>query len=345
MFVPKITKICLTDSSEGLFITWTIPPSPTKILGYILAFKRSDLDLNYSSCTLIGAYVSSHVIAMSRASQRYDVKISAFTSREFGDFSDTITWCSSDFQYTQHQHLLPTPVIIKILSAHGGHCIQVFWKIPLDVSSVIVENFLILYKRCGLDTEFKEKLVPGSEVTNHMIVGLSECTLYEIRVAACTSRLRGRSSAPAMLRTGVTRPDSIKLRMSRGPDFKPRIIKLYEIMTDKRQLQIVWTTPDHVTYPTVDGYVIAVRKTSSYEAPFTKHYVRDAQKNSHVVHDVHEQYPYEVKMAAFNAFGVGKFTRTIIVDNSMMKSEIRTPQTLPKKLKKLFPGYFKGNVT
>lgn len=77
-----------------------------------------------------------------------------------------------------------------------------FFQIPVDVSSLIVENFLILYKRCGLDTEFKEKLVPGSEVTNHVIVGLSECTLYEVRVAACTSRLRGGCSAPAMLRTG-----------------------------------------------------------------------------------------------------------------------------------------------
>lgn len=72
-----------------------VPSSPTNIVGYVLAFRRSDLDLNYSSVTLIGASVSSHVIALSRASQRYDIKISAFTSMEFGDFSDPITWCSS----------------------------------------------------------------------------------------------------------------------------------------------------------------------------------------------------------------------------------------------------------
>jgi hypothetical protein len=68
-----------------------------------------------------------------------------------------------------------------------------------------------------------------------------------------------------------------------------------------------------VTYPPVDGYIIAIRKTSSYEVPYTKHYVRDAQRCSHVVDDIHEQYPYEVKMAAFNAFGEGKYTRTIVV--------------------------------
>lgn len=72
-----------------------VPASPTNIVGYVLAFRRSDLDLNYSSVTLIGANVSSHVIALSRSSQRYDIKISAFTSMEFGDFSDPITWCSS----------------------------------------------------------------------------------------------------------------------------------------------------------------------------------------------------------------------------------------------------------
>jgi hypothetical protein len=76
-------------------IIFQVPPSPSIIMGYILAFRRSDLDLAYSSCTLIGAHVSSHVIAMSRASQRYDVKISAFTNREYGDFSEPITWCSS----------------------------------------------------------------------------------------------------------------------------------------------------------------------------------------------------------------------------------------------------------
>ena len=74
--------------------------------------------------------------------------------------------------------------------------------------------------------------------------------------------------------------------------------------------------PDHVTYPPVNGYVIALRKTSSYETPYTKYYVRDPQKDSHVIHDIHEQYPYEVKMAAFNAFGEGKFTRTLVIGNS-----------------------------
>lgn len=75
--------------------------------------------------------------------------------------------------------------------------------------------------------------------------------------------------------------------------------------------------PDHVTYPPVDGYVIAIRKTSSYETPYTKHYVRDPQKDSHVIQDIHEQYPYEIKMAAFNAFGEGKFTRCIVVGKSI----------------------------
>lgn len=82
------------------------------------------------------------------------------------------------------------------------HSIFLQLQIPVDVSSLIVDNFLVLYKRCGLDTDFKEKLVPGSEVISHEIIGLSECTLYEVRVAACTSKLRGGCSAPAMIRTG-----------------------------------------------------------------------------------------------------------------------------------------------
>lgn len=345
MFVPRITKICLTDCSDGLFIKWTVPSSPTNIVGYVLAFRRSDLDLNYSSVTLIGASVSSHVIALSRASQRYDIKISAFTSMEFGDFSDPITWCSSEFQYPRRQNFLPIPIITKIVSTHGGHSIHVYWKIPVDVSSLIVDNFLVLYKRCGLDTDFIEKLVPGSEVISHEIIGLSECTLYEVRVAACTSKLRGGCSAPAMIRTGVTKPNSVKLKTSRGPDYKPRIIKLFETIGDKRTLHIAWQVPDHVTYPPVDGYVIAIRKTSSYETPYTKHYVRDPQKDSHVIQDIHEQYPYEIKMAAFNAFGEGKFTRCIVVDRSTVKTEVRTPQLLPKKIRKLFPTYFMGKIT
>lgn len=87
------------------FLKLQVPPQPSAIQGYILAFRRSDLDLNFSSVTLIGANVSSHAIALSRASQRYDLKISAFTSQQFGDFSDLITWCSSGIGTQQNIYL------------------------------------------------------------------------------------------------------------------------------------------------------------------------------------------------------------------------------------------------
>lgn len=50
----------------------------------------------------------------------------------------------------------------------------------MDVFSLIVDNFLVLYKRCGFDIDFKEKFVFGSEVISYEIIGLSECMLYEV---------------------------------------------------------------------------------------------------------------------------------------------------------------------
>ncbi|KAK3107755.1 hypothetical protein FSP39_021592 [Pinctada imbricata] len=126
MFVPKILKICPTDGSDQLYIEWTTPEPSVKpvVVGYILAYRRSDLDLNYSSRTLIGRHVCSTVIPCSRVSQRYDVKISAFNFRQFGDFSIPVTWSAID--------LLPRPRISKISSTENGHGIQIQWKVILE---------------------------------------------------------------------------------------------------------------------------------------------------------------------------------------------------------------------
>lgn len=63
------------------------------IVGYVLVFRRSDFDFNYSSVILIGVNVLSYVIVLFCLSQCYDIKILVFISMEFGDFFDLIIWC------------------------------------------------------------------------------------------------------------------------------------------------------------------------------------------------------------------------------------------------------------
>jgi len=70
------------------------------------------------------------------------------------------------------------------------------------VSNVIIEGFIVAYKRCGLDTQYKEKMVPGMNTKCHAITGTNPCTLYEVKVAACANEGQGLFSVPVIIRTG-----------------------------------------------------------------------------------------------------------------------------------------------
>lgn len=75
-------------------------------------------------------------------------------------------------------------------------------QVPLDVSSVIIEGYVIAYKRCGLDTQYKEKMLPGVNTKCHAITGTRPCSLYEVKVAACANEGTGLYSTPVIIRTG-----------------------------------------------------------------------------------------------------------------------------------------------
>lgn len=70
------------------------------------------------------------------------------------------------------------------------------------MSNVIIEGFIVAYKRCGLDTQYKEKMVPGMNTKCHTITGTIPCTLYEVKVAACANEGQGLFSVPVIIRTG-----------------------------------------------------------------------------------------------------------------------------------------------
>jgi len=67
--------------------------SKPTVHGYIVAYKRHDLDINYSSRSLKGARTCSHVISLSRVSNTYDIMVSAYGFKEHGDFCPPVTLC------------------------------------------------------------------------------------------------------------------------------------------------------------------------------------------------------------------------------------------------------------
>ena len=62
-----------------------------------------------------------------------------------------------------HSDSIPVPKVLSSTSVHKGRGIRVRWELPLDVSSVLVEGFLVAYRRCGFDASNTVKLVPGSD--------------------------------------------------------------------------------------------------------------------------------------------------------------------------------------
>jgi len=67
---------------------------------------------------------------------------------------------------------------------------------------LLIEGFLVAYKRCGIDVTNNVKVIPGSDVTLHVLEGLQSCTLYEVKIAAFTSDGKGRYTVPMIVRTG-----------------------------------------------------------------------------------------------------------------------------------------------
>jgi hypothetical protein len=67
---------------------------------------------------------------------------------------------------------------------------------------VMTQHRIVAYKRCGLDTQYKEKMVPGMNTKCHAITGTNPCTLYEVKVAACANEGQGLFSVPVIIRTG-----------------------------------------------------------------------------------------------------------------------------------------------
>lgn len=313
MFVPSILKICPTDEGTGIYVEWSTPDKDSKptVHGYIVAYKRHDLDINYSSRSLKGARTCSHVISLSRVSNTYDIMVSAYGFKEHGDFCSPVTLCMYDSNRSKGcgdiRELLPKPKITKTKSLQEGRELHIKWRVPLDVSNVIIEGFIVAYKRCGLDTQYKEKMVPGMNTKCHAITGTNPCTLYEVKVAACANEGQGLFSVPVIIRTGVESQQSQKIKDRGEPSFKPTITGICNVL-DHPGVFLKWKIPDNADMSNVDGYVVAFRKTVPSTAEYHKCVIQDNTVLSHYKESLYPDTTYQVKIAAFNTFGCGEFT-------------------------------------
>ncbi|KAJ8316507.1 hypothetical protein KUTeg_006521, partial [Tegillarca granosa] len=167
---------------------------PHYILGYIIAYKRIELDLNFSVRTLYGRNISSHVISTSHSSDEYEIKVAAIAPKEHGEFCQSVIWCG--------KAMVPIPKVTKIVPTKSGSGLAIHWEVTNDVSKFLIEGFLIAYKIASLDTEYKNRLVPGCNSNSHVLKNLSRCTLYDVKLAAYTTTGSGGFSTPILIRTG-----------------------------------------------------------------------------------------------------------------------------------------------
>lgn len=316
MFVPSILKICSTDEGTGIYLEWTIPETDCKpkVHGYIVAYKRHELDINYSCRSLKGSHTCSHVISLSRVSSKYDIMVSAYGYKEHGDFCPPVILCMSDYLDMNRsqgcgdiRELLPKPKITKTKSLNEGKGLHLKWRVPLDVSNVIIEGYVVAYKRCGLDTQYKEKMVPGMNTKCHAITGTKPCTLYEVKVAACANEGTGLFSVPVIVRTGVESQQPQKMTERGEPTFTPAITGICNVMGHPGVF-VRWKIPDNVDMKNVDGYIVAFRKTVPSTSEYHRCVIHDNSITSHYKEGLQFGMTYQVKVAAYNSFGCGQFT-------------------------------------
>ncbi|XP_033741705.1 contactin-3-like isoform X4 [Pecten maximus] len=231
--------------------------------------------------------------------------------------------------------LIPVPRVNKLTTTDKGRGVLIQWEIPNDVSSVIIEGFLIAYRQCGLGSTNQVKLVPGSDVSMHVIAGLQTCTLYELKVAAYIGEGKGRYSIPMIIRTGVQTPETMLIQKSTEPRYVPKIVRMYPV-TDPAGIYVKWTPPSQYFGPTIAGYVIAFREAKSPDKCFQTCYIRGINTSFHIIKGVRKGVEYEVKLAAYNPSGDGPFSLAKLVRNSGQRiSSIQVKQILKKNKIKL----------
>ncbi|KAJ8313293.1 hypothetical protein KUTeg_009156 [Tegillarca granosa] len=255
MFTPIITRICSTEDDRGIYVKWTVPgrECPHYILGYIIAYKRIELDLNFSVRTLYGRNISSHVISTSHSSDEYEIKVAAIAPKNMESFvraSSGVEKIYNDSVITNTITMVPIPKVTKIVPTKSGSGLAIHWEVTNDVSKFLIEGFLIAYKIASLDTEYKNRLVPGCNSNSHVLKNLSRCTLYDVKLAAYTTTGSGGFSTPILIRTGA-------------PRFIPKITAIYP-MSDPLSIYIRWTILDRHSKKRSRGNFVPIFVASEY---------------------------------------------------------------------------------
>lgn len=231
--------------------------------------------------------------------------------------------------------LIPVPRVNKLMTTDKGRGVLIQWEIPNDVTSVMIEGFLIAYRQCGLGSTNQVKLVPGSDVNIHVLAGLQTCTLYELKVAAYIGEGKGRYSIPMIIRTGVQTPETMLIQKATEPRYVPKIVRMYPV-SDPAGIYVKWTPPSQYYGPTIAGYVIAFREAKSPDKSFQTCYIRGINTSYHVIKGVRKGVEYEVKIAAYNPSGDGPFSLAKLVRNSGERiSSVQVKQILKKNKIKL----------
>ncbi|XP_021372010.1 contactin-3-like isoform X4 [Mizuhopecten yessoensis] len=231
--------------------------------------------------------------------------------------------------------LIPIPRVNKLATTDKGRGVLIQWEVPNDVTSVIIEGFLIAYRQCGLGSTNQVKLVPGSDISIHVLTGLQTCTLYELKVAAYIGEGKGRYSIPMIIRTGVQTPETMLIQKSTEPRYIPKIVRMYPV-TDPAGIYVKWTPPTQYFGPTIAGYVLAFREAKSPDKSFQTCYIRGINSSFHVIKGVRKGVDYEVKLAAYNPSGDGPFSLKRLVRNSGERiSSTQVKQILKKNKIKL----------
>lgn len=319
MYQPKIVKVCPVEDGKGIYIEWTIPKHKRAppVVGYTVAYRRCDLDINFSTRGVLGGTTSSIVVSPSKASSVYEIKVASLSHTEHGEYCPSVMWSSEDKEeiISPLAKLIPVPRVNKLTTVDKGHGILIQWEVPTDVTSVMIEGFLIAYRQCGLGSTNMVKLVPGSDVSLHVLTGLQICTLYELKIAAYIGEGKGRYSVPMIIRTGVQLPETMLIQKSTEPRYIPKIVRMYPI-EDPAGIYVKWTPPTQYFGPTIAGYVLAFREAKSPDKSFQTCYIRGFNTSCHVIKGVRKGVDYEFKLATYNPSGDGPFSLKRLIRNS-----------------------------
>ncbi|XP_048512163.1 tyrosine-protein phosphatase 99A-like isoform X2 [Athalia rosae] len=206
---------------------------------------------------------------------------------------------------------VPDPPGRPLIVAFTARSVNLSWAASANSHNNPISNYVI-YIRVGEDGSWDEMggIETPTNDTSYTIQNLIPFTVYSFRIAAVNAMGRSRSSKESYY----------MVTLREVPDGKPTITTAHN--TSATSILIAWRPPSRDTiHGEFLGYRIAYRPRDIRNEDVKEIYIRDANVESHTIHNLETYTQYLVSLQVFNPEGLGPSTTVLVMTDEGVPSK------------------------